>query len=70
METKAINTYHKGNLCEYTGETGIFHGGLFYEVKTLEGHLKGRCEWIRKSKVEAIEENKKYEGLNIYEYCK
>jgi len=52
-----ITTYFKGDLCEYTGETGIFSGGLFYEVKFLEGHRKDHYEWIKKSKVKASEEN-------------
>jgi hypothetical protein len=33
--------YLKGDLAEYTGEVLPLHGGIFYEVVMLEGHLKG-----------------------------
>ena len=37
-------TYFKGDLAEYTGVTMMLHGGLFYEIKLLEGHLKGQTK--------------------------
>lgn len=35
-------TYWKGDLARYTGKTMMLHGGLFYEIELLEGHLKGQ----------------------------
>lgn len=34
--------YWYGDLARYTGETVDAHGGLFYEIELLEGHLKGK----------------------------
>lgn len=33
--------YYRGDLARYTGKTMSLHGGLFYEIELLEGHLKG-----------------------------
>lgn len=41
-------TYWKGDLAYYTGKKEYIHGGLFYEVKLLEGHLKGQSKWTQK----------------------
>lgn len=35
-------THIHGDLARYTGKTQIIHGGLFYEVEIMEGHLKGQ----------------------------
>ena len=35
-------TYIGGDLGEYTGKTQQLHGAVFYEVKILEGHRKGK----------------------------
>lgn len=37
-------TYLHGDLARYTGKTLVIHGGLFYEVEMLEGHLKGQTK--------------------------
>jgi hypothetical protein len=34
--------YYKGDLARYTGSTVVLHGGLFYEIELLEGHMKGQ----------------------------
>ena len=36
--------YFKGDLAKYTGNTFTIHGGLFYEIELLEGHLKGQTK--------------------------
>lgn len=36
--------YFKGDLAKYTGKTLTIHGGLFYEIELLEGHLKGQMK--------------------------
>ena len=33
--------YFHGDATEYTGKTQFLYGGLFYEVRIIEGHLKG-----------------------------
>jgi len=45
----ATQIYWKGDLAEYTGRSEIFHGGLFYEIRLLEGHLNGQIQWVVKS---------------------
>lgn len=37
-------TYFNGDLARYTGKTMILHGGLFYEIELLEGHMKGQLK--------------------------
>lgn len=37
-------TYFNGDLARYTGKTETIHGGLFYEIELLEGHLKGQLK--------------------------
>lgn len=37
-------TYFHGDLARYTGKTQIIHGGLFFEIEILEGHLKGQIK--------------------------
>lgn len=40
-----MNTiYWNGDLAKYTGKTMTIHGGLFYEIELLEGHLKGQTK--------------------------
>ncbi|MCY1165287.1 hypothetical protein D9M73_51900 [compost metagenome] len=36
--------YFNGDLARYTGNTKTIHGGLFYEIELLEGHLKGQLK--------------------------
>jgi hypothetical protein len=36
--------YFKGDLAKYTGNTMKLHGGLFYEIELLEGHMKGELK--------------------------
>lgn len=38
------NTYWKGDKAEYTGKVEVLHGGTFYELLMLEGHLKGQTK--------------------------
>ena len=37
-------TYFKGDRAVYTGKTMTLHGGLFFEIKIVEGHLKGQIK--------------------------
>lgn len=37
--------YWKGDLAEYTRKSETIHGGIFYEILLLEGHLKGQYKW-------------------------
>jgi len=39
--------YFKGDLAELTGVTVKLHGGLFNQVRILEGHLKGAIRLIK-----------------------
>ena len=48
MKTKKT-TYFKGDKAEYTGKTEELYGGLFYEIKLLEGHLKDHLRLINRS---------------------
>jgi hypothetical protein len=41
-------TYFKGDLAEYTGKVEQMHGGTFYEVRLLEGHLEGETRLVKK----------------------
>lgn len=43
--------YFKGDLAEYTGKTVTLHGGLFYEIKLLEGHMKGKTKVTQRAPV-------------------
>lgn len=36
--------YFHGDLAKYTGKTMALHGGLFYEIEMLEGHMKGQIK--------------------------
>jgi hypothetical protein len=41
----AVNaTYWKGDKAVYTGNVLQLHGGTFYEIQMVEGHLKGQLE--------------------------
>lgn len=42
--TAAANTTWKGDAAVYTGKTQLLHGGLFYELLLLEGHLEGQTK--------------------------
>ena len=33
--------YFHGDATEYTGKTQFLYGAMFYEVRIVEGHLKG-----------------------------
>ena len=37
-------TYFNGDFARYTGKTITLHGGLFYEIEILEGHMKGQTK--------------------------
>jgi hypothetical protein len=37
-------TYFNGDLAQYTGKVMTLHGGLFYEIVILEGHMKGKTK--------------------------
>ncbi len=43
-KTAAAKTTWKGDAAVYTGKTQLLHGGLFYELLMLEGHLKGQIK--------------------------
>jgi hypothetical protein len=36
--------YLGGDKAKYTGKSMTLHGGLFYEVKMVEGHMKGQIK--------------------------
>ncbi|MFX1767940.1 hypothetical protein PWP93_36330 [Paraburkholderia sp. A1RI-2L] len=36
--------YWHGDLARYTGKTLTIHGGLFFEIELLEGHMKGQLK--------------------------
>lgn len=40
--------YTQGDKAEYTGKIEHLHGGTFYEVRMLEGHLKGQLKLVVK----------------------
>ena len=42
-------TYFKGDLAEYTGIKRMLYGGLFYEIKILEGRYKGHIKLTLRS---------------------
>lgn len=42
-------TYWKGDKAVYTGNKKEIAGGLFYELKLTEGHLKGETKWTQKA---------------------
>ena len=39
--------YVFGDRAEYTGRSVIAYGGTFYEVRMLEGHLKGQMKAVK-----------------------
>lgn len=41
--------YFKGDLAKYTGNTVVLHGGLFFEIELLEGHLKGQTKHTQRA---------------------
>ena len=43
-ENDMQTTYWNGDMARYTGKTMTLHGGLFYEIEMLEGHLKGHTK--------------------------
>jgi hypothetical protein len=43
-ERNMKTTYFYGDLARYTGKTMTIHGGMFYEIEILEGHLKGQLK--------------------------
>lgn len=56
-EATAETTCWHGDLAEYTGNTEKMHGGLFYEIRLIEGHLKGQAKWtMREPKTPTGEE--------------
>jgi hypothetical protein len=48
--------YVSGDLCEFTGESQVLNGGLFHQVRVLEGHLTGKLLVVR----DAAEKEKEY----------
>ena len=42
--TPPVTTYWKGDKAEYTGATQELHGGTFYEIRIVEGRLKGETK--------------------------
>ena len=38
----------KGDLAQYTGNSEVIYGGLFYEVIMLEGHMIGESKWTQR----------------------
>lgn len=48
---KTYTCYFKGDKAKYTGNTEIIHGGLFYEIELLEGHMKGQFKVTQRAPV-------------------
>ena len=46
-EHTAPIAYVFGDRAEYTGRSVIAYGGTFYEVRMLEGHLKGQMKAVK-----------------------
>ena len=46
MNPTKPTTFFKGDEAEYTGRVFQIHGGTFYEVIMLEGHLKGETKVV------------------------
>ena len=42
-------TYFKGDYAEYTGNMERLHGGVFYQIRLLEGHLKGQTKLVKQT---------------------
>jgi len=45
----AFVTYFRGDAAQYTGETKLLHGGLFYAARLLEGMNTGKVIWTMTS---------------------
>ena len=45
LTEQALHWY--GDLARYTGEAIAVHGGIFYEVELLEGHMKGQRKYTQ-----------------------
>ena len=52
-----VKTYFKGDLAEYTGKTQYAYGGLYYEVRLLEGHQAGQLKYVSPAKYERDKES-------------
>jgi hypothetical protein len=48
------HTYFRGDKAIYTGKTIVLHGGLFYEIKLVEGHMKGQLKVTQRAPSQAI----------------
>ncbi len=42
-------TYFMGDRAEYTGESRMLHGGLFFALLMLDGHLNGEERWTTRA---------------------
>jgi hypothetical protein len=40
-----MHTYFHGDKAEYTGRIQVLYGKVCYEVRVVEGHLKGQFKW-------------------------
>ncbi|MCC7334439.1 MAG: hypothetical protein IT422_05065 [Pirellulaceae bacterium] len=40
------STYWRGDRAEFTGKTENLHGGKFYEIEMMEGHMKGQTKVV------------------------
>lgn len=47
MQTTTI--YFHGDAAEYTGKQEMLYGKLAYEIRMIEGHLKGKAKWTYKA---------------------
>lgn len=50
MKNNSITStcYWYGDLAEYTGNKKEIYGVLFYEIRVLEGHRKGKLVWTQR----------------------
>lgn len=43
-----MKTYWKGHKAEYTGKKEFLYGAWFYELRILDGHMKGEFKLTSK----------------------
>jgi hypothetical protein len=44
-EGQRAAVYFHGDAAEYTGKAEMLYGKMFYEIKMIEGHLRGELRW-------------------------
>ena len=60
-----MKVFFKGDRCEYTGKTVKLYGGVFYEVRLIEGHLKGETRLVKEPKNDINQVKSNWNSLGI-----